>query len=87
MMNREIGFGRKLLNILEDELVSYEHIPSGIDNISLILSRKNFTKDIQDRVIERIKSELKVDDISIEDNLALIMVVEKYEDSVGIAAK
>ena len=37
LMNREIDFGRKLLQILEDEESSYEHTPSDIDNLSVIL--------------------------------------------------
>ena len=36
-MNREIGFGRKLLSILEEYGLSYEHTPSGIDDVSVIL--------------------------------------------------
>ena len=37
LMNLEIGFGRKLLQIFEEEGISYEHTPSGIDNLSIIL--------------------------------------------------
>jgi aspartate kinase len=88
MMNREIGFGRKLLNILEDECLSYEHIPSGIDNISIILSKENFPDNVKERVIKRIDEELKVDYIYVQDNLALIMVVgEGMRHSVGLAAR
>src|SRR5699024_525504 len=36
LMNREIGFGRKLFSILEDENISFEHAPSGIDDITVI---------------------------------------------------
>ncbi|MFP3381292.1 aspartate kinase, partial [Bacillus sp. SIMBA_069] len=41
LMNKEIGFGRKLLQILEEEGLSYEHTPSGIDNISVILRERD----------------------------------------------
>ena len=58
MMNREVGFGRKLLQILEDEGISYEHSPSGIDNMSVIMKSLLFDKKEQ-VVINRIKSESK----------------------------
>ncbi|WHH56969.1 aspartate kinase [Petroclostridium sp. X23] len=88
LMNREIGFGRKLFNILEDEDLSYEHTPSGIDNISVILDQKQLTPDIEKRVIDRITNELKVDDIAVERNLALIIIVgEGMNHTIGIAAR
>ncbi|MCX7920672.1 MAG: aspartate kinase [Clostridia bacterium] len=88
LMNREVGFGRKLLQILEDEGLSYEHTPSGIDNISIILREAQFTSDMENRVVQRIKDELEVDDVAIERNLALIIIVgEGMSKSVGIAAR
>lgn len=88
MMNREIGFGRKLLSIIEDEGLSYEHIPSGIDDISIILQQNQLNDEKEHRVIERIKKELEVDEIFVERNLALVMVVgEGMRDTVGIADK
>ena len=41
MMNREVGFGRRLLHILEEEQLSFEHVPTGIDNMSVILRSAN----------------------------------------------
>lgn len=88
MMNREIGFGRKILSILEDEGLSYEHIPSGIDNISIILEQKQLDKVKEERVIKRIKEELNVDDISVERDLALVMIVgEGMMHTVGITSR
>lgn len=88
MMNREIGFGRKLLEILEDENLSYEHTPSGIDNISVILKEKQLTKGTEEKIVGRIKEELMVDDISVEHNLALVMIVgEGMMRTVGISAR
>ncbi|KIQ93561.1 Aspartokinase I/homoserine dehydrogenase I [Anoxybacillus thermarum] len=88
LMNREIGFGRRLLQILEDEGISYEHTPSGIDNMSVILREEQLAGDVERRVLDRIVNELHVDEVSIERDLALIMVVgEGMERSVGIAAK
>ncbi len=89
MMNREIGFGRKLLQILEEEGISYEHTPSGIDNISVILKQSQFkTPEIERKVLNRIKDELKCDDVSIEHNLAIVIIVgEGMKNTVGTAAR
>ena len=88
LMNREIGFGRRLLQILEDETLSYEHMPSGIDDLSVILRESGFDPATEARVLNRIRSELKVDDIEVERGLALIMVVgEGMHYAVGVAAK
>ncbi|MGE4282382.1 MAG: aspartate kinase [Clostridia bacterium] len=88
LMNREVGFGRKLLHILEDEGLSYEHIPSGIDNMSVILAERQLTPKIEQRVLNRITNELHVDDIAIERNLAMIIIVgENMRNAIGIAAR
>jgi len=88
LMNREIGFGRKVLQILEDEGISYEHTPSGIDNMSIILRSHQLEGEKELRIIDRIQTELEVDEIYIEKDLALIMVVgEGMERTVGVAAK
>lgn len=87
LMNKEIGFGRKLLQILEEEGLSYEHTPSGIDNISVILRERDLTGKEQ-RIVERIKNELEVDDIAVQHNLALVMIVgEGMRQSVGTTAR
>jgi aspartate kinase len=88
LMNREVGFGRRLLQILEEEQLSYEHAPSGIDNTSVILREKDFTIEREARVLQRIRDELKPDNIDIDRGLALVMVVgEGMHYTVGMAAK
>lgn len=88
LMNREVGFGRKLLQILEEEEISYEHTPSGIDDISVILREQQLTGTKEQRVIKRIKQELDVDDVSIKRQLALVMIVgEGMKQSIGVAAR
>jgi len=88
MMNREVGFGRKLLQILEDESLSYEHLPSGIDNISIVIKENQLDSEKEARVINRIKNELLVDDVSVERDLALVMIVgEGMMHTIGISAK
>lgn len=88
MMNREVGFGRKLLQILEDEGVSYEHTPSGIDNISIILKQNQLKEGMEQKILDRIKNELNVDDVTIDHNLALIIIVgEGMKNTVGTASR
>ena len=88
LMNREVGFVRKILTILEDECLSYEHIPSGIDNISIILKQDRLDAEKEARVVNRIKNELAVDDISVQRDIALVMIVgEGMQHSIGIASR
>lgn len=88
LMNREIGFGRRLLQIFEEEGLSYEHVPSGIDNLSIVLREDGFSKSAEEHVMNRIREELGADDVEIEHGLALIMLVgEGMHYTVGVAAK
>ncbi|WP_152654696.1 aspartate kinase [Oceanobacillus sp. CFH 90083] len=88
LMNREVGFGRKLLNIFEDEGISFEHTPSGIDDMSVIFRDHQFTPEKEKVVIDRIRNELNVDTVSVHRDLAMVMVVgEGLENTIGVAAK
>ncbi len=88
MMNRELGFGRRLLQILEEETLSFEHCPTGIDDMSVILQSAPFTPEKEEHVLNRIRTELAADDVAIEHGLALIMIVgEGMRYAVGVAAK
>lgn len=87
LMNREIGFTRKLLTILEDNHISYEHMPSGIDDISLIIRKNKFNDNLY-ALITEIKNQLNVDDISVEENIAILMIVGLgMKTQVGTANK
>ena len=74
MMNTETGFGRRVLEAIEKEEVNFEHLPSGIDTMSVILSTEEIA-DKRDRILDRICSTVEPDSITIEDGLALIAVV------------
>jgi aspartate kinase len=88
MMNRELGFGRRLLQILEEEGLSFEHAPSGIDNMSVVLLGAPFKPEKEEHVLNRIRTELRVDDVTIEHGLSLVMIVgEGMRYAVGIAAR
>lgn len=88
LMNREVGFGRRLLQIIEDEGISYEHIPSGIDDTSVILRQNQLTEEKEARILDRIKNELQVDDVFVERDFAMIMIVgEGMHNTVGLTAR
>lgn len=88
MMNRELGFGRRLLQVLEDERLSFEHVPSGIDDMSVILRSAPLTPEKEEQVLTRIRTELQVDDVTIEHGLSLVMIVgEGMRYAVGVAAR
>ena len=74
MMNSEIGFGRKVLEILEDNEISFEHLPSGIDTMSVVVSSASL-EGRREKVMNAIVRAVRPDSVFIEDELALIAVV------------
>lgn len=78
LMNEEKGFLRKLLSIIEDNDISVEHIPSGIDSVSLIISDEELRNKL-DKVIEEIRTKLNPDSVEVYPNMALMAVVERYD--------
>ena len=75
MMNSEKGYARRLLSIVEECDLSLEHMPSGIDTVSLVIDRSD-TKDEQiENMLRRIKLELKPDRLDVIEDIALIAVV------------
>lgn len=74
MMNSELGFVRKVLEVLEDNKVNLEHIPSGIDTMSIIVSTASI-EGKEEKIIKMIQEEVAPDHIEIEHNIALIAVV------------
>ena len=74
MMNSEIGFGRKVLEVLEDNAISFEHLPSGIDNMSIVVATAAL-EGCREKVIASMQRSVRPDHIAIEDGLALVAVV------------
>lgn len=74
MMNSELGFVRKVLEVLEDNKVNLEHIPSGIDTMSIIVNSASI-EGKEEKIIKMIQEEVAPDHIEIEHNIALIAVV------------
>jgi len=88
MMNREVGFGRHLLQIFEEAGLPFEHMPSGIDNLSVIVRESAFTPAVEADVLGKIQAQLQPDSISVERGLALVMLVgEGMRHAVGLAAR
>lgn len=73
-MNSEIGYGRKILQAFEDNGISFEHMPSGIDTMTVFVHQDEFM-DKEQQVVSAIHRIAKPDLIDIEADLALIAVV------------
>ena len=73
-MNSEVGFGRKVLQIFEDNGISFEHVPSGIDTMTVFVHQDEFMHKEQ-KVVSGIHRLADPDAIDIEADLALIAVV------------
>ena len=74
MMNSEIGFGRKVLQAFEENGISFEHVPSGIDTMTVFVHQDEFMHKEQ-KVVAGIHRLANPDAIDIESDLALIAVV------------
>ena len=88
LMNREIGFGRRLLQVLENECVSYEHMPSGVDSQCIVVKEQYLPREKEHRVIQAIKRELNPDSVLVERDITILMVVgEGMCYTAGMLAK
>ena len=74
MMNAEVGFGRKVLEILEENCISFEHLPSGIDTMSVVTATAAL-EGKRERILQAICRTVSPDSVTIEDGLALVAVV------------
>ncbi len=87
LMNAELGFGRKLLSILESNGISFEHMPTGIDTLSVVIADSQL-KNKTEKILDEIKQQCKPDSIEISPNMALIATVGRgMAFTPGIAAK
>ncbi len=74
MMNAELGFGRKVLEVFENNGISFEHMPSGIDTLSVIVHKDEFEAK-EDKIIRSLEIETAPDKIDIDRDVALLAVV------------
>src|SRR5699024_11825748 len=75
-MNRQIGFTRRLLQILEDHEINIEHIPSGIDNLSIIIRSNQFEGNTKlEDILKDIEEHLEPEDMYVEEDLVILVIV------------
>ena len=74
MMNAEVGFGRKVLSVFEQYGISFEHMPSGIDTMTVYVHQSEF-EEYEQSVIAGIHRAVEPDTVELESDLALIAVV------------
>lgn len=85
-MNSEVGFGRNVLRALEKSNVSFEHMPSGVDTMSVVIQTDKLAGK-ETTILDEIRSRVHPDQLYIESNLALIAVVGRGMKSArGTAA-
>ncbi|NUM55738.1 MAG: aspartate kinase [Candidatus Hydrogenedentes bacterium] len=87
LMNKERGFGRRVLTVLEEFGISWELMPSGIDNLSIIIEDEEVEHKTS-AIIKSIRRTCQPDRISVTENLALIATVgQGMAGAVGVAAR
>ena len=74
LMNSELGFGRRILSVLENNGISFEHMPTGIDTLSVVIS-DSVLDGCQDAVIADIRDSVDPDRVEVTRNMALIATV------------
>ncbi len=87
MMNKEVGFVRRTLAVLEDLGISFDHIPTGIDSLSVVIESAEL-EDHLDEVVREFELRLHPDEITVVPDIALIAVVGMgLNRTIGAAAK
>jgi len=87
LMNAEVGFGRRLLGVLENHAVPFEHMPSGIDTMSVVVADSALEGKLDD-VLEQIQSACKPDALDVYPHMALIATVGRgMAHTPGMAAR
>ncbi len=87
MMNAEIGFARKVLTVLEDNHISFEHIPSGIDTMTIVIHQEEL-EHCEQKILNGIQRSVNPDLIELESDIALIAVVGRgMKSSRGVAGR
>lgn len=86
-MNEQVGFGAHLLEIFARHNVSFEHMPTGIDTMSVVVDKDQFNP-ARTKILEDIRKEINPEYIYVDDNLALLAVVgQGMAYSRGTAAR
>lgn len=87
MMNNELGFGMKVLNVLYQNGISFEHMPSGIDTMSITVDSAKL-EPVREKVLAEIRREVNPDHLEIEDGIAILAVVgRRMKNTRGTVAR
>lgn len=87
MMNSELGFGRKVLSVLEECGISFEHLPTGIDTMSVVVAQDALAPH-REQVVHRIMEMVEPDMLTIHDDMSLIATVGRgMVHNCGTAAR
>lgn len=88
LMNTEVGFALDVLKIIAEYNVPFEHMPSGIDSLSIIFREEVFTPDKERLIVNRILRDLHVDACYVTHNLAIVMAVgAAMKNAVGVLGR
>ena len=88
LMNAELGFALRILEIFRRYGISFEHMPSGIDTLSFVIDSASFANGVLERVLAEIGEAVSPDKLEVFDDVALIAVVgHGMSRQVGIAAR
>ncbi|MGX7197040.1 aspartate kinase [Enterococcus olivae] len=88
LMNREVGFTLRVLEILKAFGLNYEHMPSGIDDISIILRANQLNPELEEELMRKIAYEIDPDELRITHDLTMVVVVgEGMKKRVGSMAE
>ena len=74
LMNAEIGFGRRVLDVLEDNEIPFEHLPSGVDTMSVVVASE-YLQGREEKLIASLNKRVRPDSVVIEDGMALLAIV------------
>lgn len=87
LMNREVGFTLRVLEIFRDFDLNYEHMPSGIDDISIIMRSNQLNPVLEEELLRKIAYEIDPDELRMTHDLSMVVVVgEGMRQRVGITA-
>lgn len=90
LMNREIGFAAAALNVMQEFELPVEHIPTGIDSLSVVLRDRVFPSDVERQVVARLKTDLDLEDdeITVQRGIAMVSIVgDALPRTVGLLSR
>ena len=88
LMNSEVGFVRKVLSIFENHGICIEHLPSGIDTLSVVVSSNELKDGVLDELVNEIRESVNPDFVRVIENISLIATVgHSMANRSGVAAR